>query len=91
MGYNIGPTIAVKGDKEYSNALKGIKDSMRLVASEGHAEDVAFWREAQLHPAEAVADAEHEASVDGGDEAQDAPRRKRRRRRRNGSAPQAPA
>ena len=34
MGYNIGPTIAVKGDKEYANALKGIKDSMRLVASE---------------------------------------------------------
>ena len=64
---------------------------LRLVASEGHAEDVAFWREAQLHPAEAVADAEHEASVDGGDEAEDAPRRKRRRRRRNGSAPQAPA
>ena len=64
---------------------------LRLVASEGHAEDVAFWREAQLHPAEAVADAEHEASVDGGDEAQDAPRRKRRRRRRNGSAPQSPA
>ena len=64
---------------------------LRLVASEGHAEDVAFWREAQLHPAEAVADAEHEASVDGGDEAEDAPRRKRRRRRRNGSAPQSPA
>ena len=64
---------------------------LRLVASEGHAEDVAFWREAQLHPAEAVADAEHVASVDGGDEAQDAPRRKRRRRRRNGSAPQLPA
>ena len=34
MGYNIGPTIAVKGDKEYTSALKGIKDSMRLVASE---------------------------------------------------------
>lgn len=34
MGYNIGPTIAVKGDKEYASALKGIKDSMRLVASE---------------------------------------------------------
>jgi hypothetical protein len=34
VGFNIGPTIAVKGDKEYSSALKGIKDSMRLVASE---------------------------------------------------------
>lgn len=31
MGYNIGPTIAVKGDKEYSSALKSIKDGMRLV------------------------------------------------------------
>ena len=34
MGYNIGPTIAVKGDKEYASALKSIKDGMRLVASE---------------------------------------------------------
>ena len=34
MGFNIGPTIAVKGDKEYSSALKSIKDGMRLVASE---------------------------------------------------------
>ena len=64
---------------------------LRLVASEGHAEDVAFWREAQLDPAEAVADAEHEAAADADDEAQDAPHRKRRRRRRNGSAPQASA
>ena len=67
--------------------------ALRLVASESHAEDVAFWREAQQHPAEAVADAEHEAAAgtDADDEAQDAPRRKRRRRRRNGSAAQAPA
>jgi len=34
VGYNIGPTIAVKGDKEYASALKTIKDSMKLVASE---------------------------------------------------------
>ncbi|MEA5049726.1 MAG: hypothetical protein VB034_14125 [Eubacteriales bacterium] len=34
MGYNIGPTIAVKGDKEYANALKSIKENMKLVASE---------------------------------------------------------
>lgn len=34
MGYNIGPTIAVKGDKEYASALKSIKDNMKLVASE---------------------------------------------------------
>ena len=66
---------------------------LRLVASESHAEDVAFWREAQQHPAEAVAGVEHEAAAgtDADDEAQDAPRRKRRRRRRNGSAAQAPA
>jgi len=65
---------------------------LRLVASESHAEDVAFWREAQLHPAEAVAGAEPEAVADADDEAQDAPRKKRRRRRRNGApASQAPA
>jgi len=66
---------------------------LRLVASESHAEDVAFWREAQQHPAEAVAGVEHEAAAgtDADDEAQEAPRRKRRRRRRNGSAAQAPA
>ncbi|QDA58303.1 polynucleotide adenylyltransferase PcnB [Thermomonas aquatica] len=64
---------------------------LRLSASDSHAEDVAFWREAQSHPAEAVAGAEHEAVVEGDDEAQDAPRKKRRRRRRNGSASQAPA
>ena len=34
MGYNIGPTIAVKGDKDYSSALRTIKDNMKLVASE---------------------------------------------------------
>ena len=64
---------------------------LRLVASESHAEDVAFWREAQQHPAEAVAASEHEAQEDDAGE-QDAPRKRRRRRRRNGSpASQAPA
>ena len=59
---------------------------LRLSASSGHEDDVAFWREAQLHPAEAVAASEHDAqdadaaaeesSEDG------APRKRRRRRRR---------
>ncbi len=61
---------------------------LRLSASSGHEDDVAFWREAQLHPAEAVAASEHDAqdadaaaeesSEDG------APRKRRRRRRRPG-------
>lgn len=51
---------------------------LRLVASNAHADDVAFWRDAQLHPAEAVA--QQEALDDG--EADDAAPRKRRRRRR---------
>jgi tape measure domain-containing protein len=34
MGYNIGPTVAVKGEKEYSGALRTIRDNMKLVASE---------------------------------------------------------
>ena len=44
MGYNIGPTIAVKGDKEYADALKGIKDSMKLVASEAALMTAEFGR-----------------------------------------------
>jgi tape measure domain-containing protein len=34
MGYNIGPTIAVRGEKDYTSALRSIKDNMKLVASE---------------------------------------------------------
>ena len=60
---------------------------LRLAASDAHAEDVAFWREAQLDPAATIAASEREqlevdAEESGGDA--DAPR-KRRRRRRNGS------
>ncbi len=64
---------------------------LRLVASDTHAEDVAFWREAQLHPAEAVADAEHDAAAEGDDAEpgeQGEPRKRRRRRRRSGGASQ---
>jgi poly(A) polymerase len=62
---------------------------LRLVASNAHAEDVAFWREAQLHPAEAVAASEDalgeiEAEVDGDG---DAPRKRRRRKRRPATSP----
>lgn len=34
MGYNIGPTIAVKGESEYGQALAKIKANMRLISSE---------------------------------------------------------
>jgi len=57
---------------------------LRLSASDTHADDVAFWREAQLHPSEAVAASEHEAQEAETSE-EGAPRKKRRRRRRNGS------
>ncbi|RZA19351.1 MAG: polynucleotide adenylyltransferase PcnB [Lysobacteraceae bacterium] len=58
---------------------------LRLSASDSHAEDVAFWREAQLHPAEAVAASEHEAQDAEAGET-DEPRKRRRRRRRTGVA-----
>ncbi|TXH66208.1 MAG: polynucleotide adenylyltransferase PcnB [Thermomonas sp.] len=64
---------------------------LRLVASESHADDVAFWREAQQHPAEAVAEAGHDAHEVDAAAGEEGEPRKRRRRRRNGSAPQAPA
>ena len=62
---------------------------LRLSASNTHAEDVEFWREAQLNPAEAgVAGGHDQAAADGDaiDEASDeasedgAPRKRRRRR-----------
>ncbi len=70
---------------------------LRLSASNTHAEDVAFWREAQLNPAEAGVAGGHEQSAaeDAIDQASDeasadselgAPR-KRRRRHRNGTKP----
>ena len=68
---------------------------LRLTASDSHAEDVAFWREAQLHPDEAVEGSEHDAhqaadaDAEAGDEG--APRKRRRRRRHSGTATQAPA
>ncbi len=59
---------------------------LRLTASSGHAEDVAFWREAQEQhfsdPLNAGGAQEHEAGE--GDDDAEAPRR-RRRRRRSGS------
>lgn len=68
---------------------------LRLSASNTHADDVAFWREAQLHPAEAgvvgngpASDAEmlDDALDEASDEGEPgAPRKRRRRRRRNGA------
>ncbi len=63
---------------------------LRLSASSGHEEDVAFWREAQLHPADALAASEqdaHDGEVELEDAAEEgAPRKRRRRRRRPGEA-----
>jgi poly(A) polymerase len=57
---------------------------LRLAASDAHAEDVAFWREAQLDPAATIAASEREQlevdAEEGGGDA-DAPRKRRRRRR----------
>ena len=69
---------------------------LRLAASDSHAEDVAYWREAQLHPDAVLAAAERaahvaqsdgivEAGEEGGDG--DAPHKRKRRRRRGGSVP----
>ena len=60
---------------------------LRLVASESHAEDVAFWREAQRQSGDELAaalDASRAEAGEGGDAS--APRKRRRRRRRSGPA-----
>ena len=64
---------------------------LRLSASNTHADDVAFWREAQVHPSESVAASEHAqalaeaVSEAGGAEEEGEPRKRRRRRRRTGA------
>ena len=65
---------------------------LRLTASDAHADDVAYWREAQLHPTATNADggvtsddlAEFDGDEDGAQGDADAPRKRRRRRRRKG-------
>lgn len=42
MGYNIGPTIAVKGEKEYASAMKNIKQQMGYVKAEAGAMTSAY-------------------------------------------------
>ena len=70
---------------------------LRLAASDSHADDVAFWREAQLHPADATADSAQDSLTPdeiGSDEmaeADDAPRKRRRRRRRPADTSPSPA
>jgi poly(A) polymerase len=59
---------------------------LRQSASDGHAEDVAFWREAQHDPDNAIA-AHPEPPADAdADDSEGGPARKRRRRRRRGPA-----
>lgn len=55
---------------------------LRLTASDEHAEDVAFWREAQANPGDAVAIAELETERAAQADDEDAPRKRRRRRRK---------
>ena len=66
---------------------------LRLVASESHAEDVAFWREAQAHPAAAMAAVDADGHAEGGDaaDAGDPSAPKKRRKRRRKPAADAPA
>lgn len=59
--------------------------TLRMAASDEHADDVAFWREAQTKPGDALAaqlDSQREAEPS---EEGDAPRRRRRRRRKAGA------
>jgi len=59
--------------------------NLRLAASDEHAEDVAFWREAQTDPAHALAmQAESHRDADSSEEGE-APRKRRRRRRKPGN------
>lgn len=59
---------------------------LRLSASEEHAEDVAFWRDAQVQTGETEDASADEALFEGEGEGVGAPRRRRRRRRRSPSA-----
>lgn len=54
---------------------------LRGVASDAHAEDIAFWRDAQGDPDHAIAS--HPAGEEGGEGEPGAPRKRRRRRRRS--------
>lgn len=59
--------------------------TLRMAASDEHADDVAFWRDAQTKPGDALAaqlDSQREAETS---EEGDAPRRRRRRRRKAGA------
>ena len=42
MGYNIGPTIAVKGEKEYATAMKNIRAEMKQVKAAAEAATSAY-------------------------------------------------
>lgn len=60
--------------------------TLRLSASDEHAEDVAFWREAQEKPGDALSaqlDAQRQSEDEAGEG--DAPRKRRRRRRKTAS------
>jgi len=60
---------------------------LRLAASDSHAADVEFWREAQRTSGDELSANLEAAGAAGEGEGDDAPARRRRRRRRRGSAP----
>ncbi|MBT2749166.1 MULTISPECIES: polynucleotide adenylyltransferase PcnB [unclassified Lysobacter] len=59
--------------------------ALRMAASDEHASDVEFWREAQAHPNELLAQQEAQSQASAGEEGEEgdgrAPRKRRRRRR----------
>ncbi len=59
---------------------------LRMAASDGHADDVAFWREAQTQSGEQLAASLGAAMADPADEDAVPSKRRRRRRRRSGVA-----
>ena len=63
---------------------------LRLAASNAHADDVAFWREAQLHPTQATAEQGFQDVLASPEAAEDSVAPRKRRRRRKPAAEGAP-
>ena len=59
---------------------------LRLAASDGHAADVEFWREAQASSGDELSASLEAAAAEGEADEPGAPRRRRRRRRRAATA-----
>jgi poly(A) polymerase len=59
---------------------------LRQSASSEHEEDIAFWRDVQSQPGEAVAAQLEAQAIEAGEDGPDGPRKRRRRRRRPADA-----